>query len=263
MWIVWEFELYLEAICSAELFPQLIFRVLLYLFFWFCCRIKEWMEFTLMCGNIVEISKFASSLDSSHYQLHCGSTVSRTNMSWCGSYLIKWHSTLLIATKYECKYKLILKTSSSCLLSRNGRKKKRSPIELTQACWDNRVLILSRNRSYSSTITTPYTIIDGFIVYWEDNFDFIYCLLPIVPIKRFLFKKQLQAECINTRAVFKIGAHFLIELCLDYWISHILVCLLRLTSRTSCEVAAWDAMLDAGCNVGKCSFFTWICWIQC
>ena len=37
-----------------------------------------------MCGNIVEISKFASSLDSLHYQLHCGSTVSRTNMSDVG-----------------------------------------------------------------------------------------------------------------------------------------------------------------------------------
>ncbi|KAJ6354482.1 hypothetical protein OIU77_005151 [Salix suchowensis] len=47
----------------------------------FMYQIKEWMEFTVMCGNIVEISKLASSLDSSHYQLHCGSTVSRTNMS--------------------------------------------------------------------------------------------------------------------------------------------------------------------------------------
>lgn len=58
-----------------------------------------------MCGNTIEISKFASSLDSLHYQLY----VANIKLTWVmlDDILL---STPLVAAKYDDKNKLIIKT---------------------------------------------------------------------------------------------------------------------------------------------------------
>lgn len=106
----------------------------------------------------IEISKFASSLNSLHYQLH----VANIKLTWVMFDEILL-STPLMAAKYDDKNKLIIKTFSFLLAFKKWKEGKISN-KLAQACWNwmgVELVVRSRNSSWDRS---PCRVIAGLLV---------------------------------------------------------------------------------------------------